>query len=151
MGRGSKPGAEHPNWKGNRAGVHAGRKRARSIYPLGPCERCGETGTDRHHKDGNTLHNGADNIEILCRRCHMTVDGRMESFVAAGENDRKPEPPKRCIICGRIWKYPRNGRCEACAVYFRRHGKERTPDAVGWWHETHGTTWNQARSEEANG
>lgn len=47
------------------------------MYQLGLCERCGKAATDRHHKDANTGNNEASNIEMLCRRCHMEIDGRL--------------------------------------------------------------------------
>jgi len=53
---------------------NAGRIRARKLYPLGPCERCGESpenkSIERHHIDGDTSHNEAWNIKLLCSRCH---------------------------------------------------------------------------------
>ena len=70
-------GEKHYRWKGDAAKPAAGRDRARDLFPLGPCERCGKPGVDRHHKDENTLNNGPENIQILCRRCHMEVDGRL--------------------------------------------------------------------------
>ena len=33
-----------------------------------------------HHKDGNTLNNNGDNVTILCRRCHMRIDGRLNNW-----------------------------------------------------------------------
>jgi hypothetical protein len=44
------------------------------------CDRCGKPGRDRHHRDGNTLNNEPENIECLCRRCHMEIDGRLARF-----------------------------------------------------------------------
>lgn len=55
-----------------------GRQMARYWVPLeGPCQRCGEApATDRHHVDGDPLNNVPDNIMLVCRQCHMDVDGR---------------------------------------------------------------------------
>ena len=87
--KGYKQTAEHirkrfarrsPNWKGDKATVKAGRTRALRTYPTAPseCERCGEAKRlERHHRDGDTLNNDRANIVFLCRRCHMTVDGRI--------------------------------------------------------------------------
>lgn len=61
--------------------VHAGRRRAQRLYPaLPPCERCGGDKAERHHKDANTMNNLRQNIEFICRRCHMQADGRMAAF-----------------------------------------------------------------------
>jgi hypothetical protein len=139
-------GPDSAVWKGDEATEHAGRLRAQKRYPLGPCERCGKPAIDRHHKDSVTTHNEPSNIARLCRRCHMEDDGRLVAFVeAAGGRKYGPEPPKPCSNCGRLWKPLRRGRCGACSDYFRAHGKERSEDAVSWWHEKHGSTWNQDR------
>lgn len=133
------------NWKGDAAGKDAGHCRARKLYPLGPCEHCGKPATDRHHKDGNTRNNEPSNVEVLCRRCHMLADGRLEAFAkAAGGRFHEPLPPRPCSNCGRLYKPLRRGRCGACSDYFREHNRERTEEAVAWWHQSHGSTWNQA-------
>lgn len=116
----------HYAWKGDKAKKSTKRQRAQRQYALGPCERCGEPGTDRHHKDDNTGNNVPTNIEILCRRCHMLTDGRLEKLIILVKVPRQPLKP--CINCGRIYKPLRHGRCGACDVYFRRTGKEWTSD-----------------------
>jgi hypothetical protein len=131
-------GERHPSWKSNDVGKGGGRYRAQQRYLLGPCDRCGNPATDRHHKDTNTANNDPGNIELLCRRCHMIADGRMERFVAAkGGRKDEPNPPKPCVICGRLKKPLRKGRCDTCDSYFRKYGVERTPEAVEWWHKSH--------------
>jgi hypothetical protein len=59
-----------------------GRQIARYWFPLeGDCQRCRDTpAVDRHHIDGNPLNNTAANIALLCRRCHMEVDGRIHGI-----------------------------------------------------------------------
>jgi hypothetical protein len=137
-------GADNPSWKGNRVKKDSGRERARKLYTLGPCEHCGKPATDRHHKDDNPLNNDPGNVEMLCRRCHMLADGRMEAFVKAeGARKHGSAPPKPCCNCGRLWKPLRKGRCGACSDYFRANNRERTVEAVSWWHLSHGTAWNQ--------
>jgi len=44
---------------------------------LGPCNICGKEARDLHHKDGNPFNHSAENIQELCRKCHMVVDGRL--------------------------------------------------------------------------
>ena len=123
MPRGLKAEKSH-GWKGNDAGVDAGRVRARNLYNLGPCERCGEPATDRHHVDGNTLNNEPDNVQIFCRRCHMIVDGRIELLPTVGV-PRKPAEISICVDCGVEYRPLRKGRCIRCAAYFYRHGSPR--------------------------
>lgn len=74
-------GADHPNWKGNKITVKGGRTRAIRLYPqVGPCIVCGNKKSERHHIDENTANNAPINIIILCRKCHMRADGRLEQF-----------------------------------------------------------------------
>lgn len=73
----SKRGAANPKWKGDAASKTAGNYRARNRYAATKCQRCGAPRAELHHKDENTLNNSPDNIQILCRRCHMQLDGRL--------------------------------------------------------------------------
>ena len=70
-------GDQHPQWKGDTASGSSKRGRARRLFKLRDCERCGKKATDRHHIDGNAGNNSPFNIAILCRHCHMQVDGRI--------------------------------------------------------------------------
>lgn len=132
-------GSNHRSWKGDQITVGSGRLRARRQYAIGPCERCGKPGLDRHHKDGNTKNNDPINVEILCRRCHMEVDGRLDEFVKSGQLavEKSRVAKKYCVNCGVLYKPLRKGRCNACNAYFRSHGAERTQESVAWWHEIH--------------
>lgn len=118
-------GPDHPHWKGDDATTMTKRKRARRLYALRACDECGASATDRHHKDGDTGNNARTNIAILCRRCHMTIDGRLTAFVAAGQPGRRKEvPPPPCVNCGSTRGPKRHGRCPRCAQYLRRRGVE---------------------------
>lgn len=117
-------GDRSPWWKGDAALPTTKRQRAQKSYPLGACQDCGDPATDRHHRDGDTGNNAPANIAILCRRCHMRIDGRLEQL-AATQRPRVDARP--CINCGRV-REPRalaRGRCTACADYWRRKGMER--------------------------
>lgn len=58
------------------------RNRARRLCPPGPCtwDGCSADGSDVHHIDGNHFNNDPANLTRLCRRHHMTVDGRLEAL-----------------------------------------------------------------------
>lgn len=112
---------ENHGWKGDAAGADTKRNRARRRYALGPCVLCGAPGCDRHHKDGNTGNNVPENIAVLCRKCHMLIDGRMD---AIHRIDRK-RPAKPCLNCQRLSKPLRKGRCHACHEYLSQRGVER--------------------------
>lgn len=108
-----------------------GRARARKLYVLPRlCEKCGlKPPTDRHHKDGNTCNNRRSNIEMLCRKCHMLSDGRLEALVNQPK-DFLFKAPKKCSNCDRVEKNTRKGRCHRCNEFFRRNGKEWTEDGA---------------------
>jgi hypothetical protein len=59
-----------------------GYDEAQVLYPLDGvlCEICGEKpAVERHHDDGDPLNNGRSNVQLVCRRCHMVIDGRLEA------------------------------------------------------------------------
>ena len=77
-------GAAHPNWLGDAITERSGRSRAIRAFPIiGGCIKCGKSRAERHHKNGNTADNSPQNIEIVCRRCHMKEDGRLAALVAS--------------------------------------------------------------------
>lgn len=76
-------GAAHYNWKADDIAVKSGRSRALRLYPESvPCVKCAAAKSERHHKDGNTRNNAPENIERLCRRCHMLSDEHREGTIA---------------------------------------------------------------------
>lgn len=120
-------GPSHHAWKGDKAKVASGRYRARSMYELGDCEKCGNPATDRHHKDGNTLNNKPRNIIPLCRRCHMIEDGRLARLRLVPHYTTDPSP---CSICSKLSKPLRRGRCHRCNEFLRRNGVEWTKEGA---------------------
>ena len=59
-------------FKGDAAGAMAKRMRAQKLFSLGTaCERCSGRAEVRHHKDENPGNNAPENIERLCRPCHI--------------------------------------------------------------------------------
>ncbi len=78
----ARRGADNHNWTGDKVTDQAGRKRAWVMYPnIGPCANCGRKRSERHHIDGNTANNDPSNIAIVCRRCHLAIDGRTDDSI----------------------------------------------------------------------
>lgn len=121
-------GEASPFWKGDSAQVESKRVRAVKLYPLGPCEACGAKATDIHHKNGDTGNNERANIMILCRKCHMKIDGRLEKFVAS--TPHLVLPIRNCENCGTPYKPLRKGLCHKCNEYQRRNGKPRSASVI---------------------
>jgi len=72
-------GEAHANWIGDAVSEKSGRSRAQRIFKeIGPCVLCGKLKSERHHIDANTANNEESNILIVCRKCHMEVDGRLK-------------------------------------------------------------------------
>ena len=69
-------GPDHHNYKPSASDPDVGRTRARRIYGVKQCEKCGKDRAEIHHKDGNTFNNNPENLAFLCRRHHMLADRR---------------------------------------------------------------------------
>lgn len=109
------------------------RKDARRLYPdLERCERCGATSQEkrleRHHRDGNPFNNSPTNIQPVCRRCHMALDGRLARLreTALANSERARKDPTPCVECGKLSKPLRRGLCHACNERKRRAEKRRS-------------------------
>jgi len=83
-------GPNHYAWKGDEANDVTKRQRVDNARAWGPCVKCGAQGTDRHHKDGNPGNNIPENIEVLCRRCHMIEDGRLDALIRMAKGSHVP-------------------------------------------------------------
>ena len=61
--------------------TNRGRIKARALHPvLGACEVCAtRPAVERHHIDGDTSNNRRANVLLVCRGCHMRLDGRLEA------------------------------------------------------------------------
>lgn len=116
-------GENHVFWKGDAARDETKRNRAQKMYELGDCERCCAPAADRHHVDGDTGNNVRENIQLLCRRCHMEVDGRLARLVEMARRNSVPKPPKPCGECGKLSKPLSLGLCHTCYERQRRRAK----------------------------
>lgn len=78
---------------------------ARLLLPSGSCEICGSNkNVDVHHKDGNPQNNNIENLQRLCRSCHI----------------RAHRVQKTCSICGaRVKGY---GYCNKHYMRFKKYG-----------------------------
>ncbi len=65
-------------WKGDQALYRTKHARMARLIPLGPCVNCGRQGHDRHCQSEDYT-----DIIILCRRCHMLIDGRIARSAGA--------------------------------------------------------------------
>ena len=127
-------GSNHPQWKGDDASPTTKRNRARRKFKLGPCIDCGKPGTDRHHIDGDPGNNAASNVAILCRRCHMKQDGRIDALskIAKASRELRKVKPQPCSNCKQLSKPLRRGLCHACNEYQRRTGKPRPYTTISY-------------------
>ena len=70
------------------------------------CERCGSTrNVDVHHKDRNHLNNTPENLELLCRSCHMKEHRKVA---------------KLCSICGQPTESL--GYCNKHYIRYKKYG-----------------------------
>ena len=80
---------------------------------------------ERHHRDGDQHNNERANVALLCRRCHMVVDGRLERAV------RNLVPKTRPTHCPQGHEYtPENTYTHpqgwrACRACLRAHDRRR--------------------------
>jgi rRNA maturation endonuclease Nob1 len=78
---------------------------ARQLLPSGSCEICGSNkNVDVHHKDGNPQNNVLENLQRVCRSCHIKIH----------------HPAKRCSICGA--KAKGFGYCNKHYIRFKKYG-----------------------------
>lgn len=118
---------DHHFWKGCNATNESKRTRAARRFSLKNqiCQKCEKLPAhDRYHKDGSLDNIEPENILLVCRRCCMELDGRLDALKIQ-DHSNQIKPPKQCIICRRFAKPLRKGRCHSCNEYYRRHNKDR--------------------------
>lgn len=62
--------------------ANSSRRDARRLYAKESCKVCGRNNAELHHIDGNPFNNEPGNITFLCRKHHMSVDGRLAQVTA---------------------------------------------------------------------
>lgn len=76
----------------------AGHKQALRLFPeIGPCEKCGDEKSERHHIDDDPQNNAPENIMALCRRCHTIEHGKAPTPGAQRMGRAKAAQIKRSI------------------------------------------------------
>jgi DNA modification methylase len=70
---------------------HAAAEHAPSVNlnRLARARKCGAVRGERHHRDGDTSNNDPANIAVVCRRCHMAADGRLDAFKDLARRNRE--------------------------------------------------------------
>lgn len=92
------------------AGWMAEHRKARMICPPGPCELCGATDAEVHHKNEDWRDHSPTNLQRLCRSCHMKAH----------------RSGARCLLCER----PHKG-LGYCDMHYQRFKKWGDPMKLG--------------------
>jgi len=75
-----------------------GHKAALRLFPeIGPCVKCGDEKSERHHIDDDPHNNTAKNIMPLCRRCHTIEHGKTLSPEAIKKGNAAAAKMRRAI------------------------------------------------------
>ena len=113
-----------------------GRKQALKMYPIiGPCVKCGNKKSERHHIDENPLNNAKENIMPLCKKCHcrehdinLTDEARAKGNVIASALKRaKMVCPQGHPYSGYNLIVKRDGArmCRQCNIEAKRRYRKR--------------------------
>jgi hypothetical protein len=119
---------DHYAWKADKAGRSSKRSRTARRFKIDAKQKCQNCFTkkaiDRHHKDHNLDNIDPKNILLVCRSCCMYLDGRVNKLRAM-DRSYQIKPPSPCMVCKKLTKPLRKGRCHSCNELFRRTGKDR--------------------------
>lgn len=94
----AKPVKENPGWM-------TAHHHARKLVAPGPCAKCGKPdASDVHHKDDDWQNNSPENLERICRSCHI----------------KEHRPKASCRLCGKPVKGL--GYCDKHYQRFKKWG-----------------------------
>lgn len=93
-----KKGKNSPNWKGDAVSLKVLHKWIeRQLGRPKCCSRCGVIGKVDLANISNEYRRDVSDWEWLCRKCHMTDDGRLEAFLQHSQSKKLPQ--KTCPVC----------------------------------------------------
>jgi hypothetical protein len=114
------------NWKGEAASETSKRQRGRRKYKLkNNCERCGRKARDVWHENRDLSDNSDGNLQSLCRRCRMELDGTLDIIKHWNKDNPRCKDNEPCCNCGKEEKYLTKKRCHTCYCYFLKHNSDR--------------------------
>lgn len=116
-----KMAEKNPMWKGDKVGYGALHTWVRARFPMPKfCNDCKEVPPMDLANKG-TYDRDLKNWEWLCRKCHMTKDGRNEKLKKLS-TDKKYLVPINCLWCGNTFtpkKITKKNCSGKCAGYTR--------------------------------
>lgn len=127
----SKLGVRHPLWKGDDAGYSAIHSWVRRNKPKSAfCEVCKVKSPQDIANISQLYKRDINDYEWLCRRCHMTKDGRLAVFLSINWSELNSRKIEKiiCRICGKIGSYRKKVLCKKC--YDKERDKRRWADKV---------------------
>lgn len=126
-----------PAWKGDAVGL--GQLHdwiEKQMERPDSCSKCGKRGKVDLANISNEYKRDISDWEWLCRKCHMTSDGRLNNFLSYSQNRKIPN--RECDFCGvSYWPHTRTSKycshsCRATANNYtrmdyknRKHSKQK--------------------------
>lgn len=124
----SKLGNRNPMWKGKNAGLDAIHIWIRLRLPKPAlCQNCNKVPPYDLANISQKYKRRLDDWLWLCRKCHMTIDGRLKKFLSL---KRWTKPPIICKLCKELKKHYGHGYCSRCSDNLRYYTKRRTEQTV---------------------
>lgn len=110
-------------WKGQEASKASKYMRLRRRIDKRPCDSCGNQSFDIRPKNPGAWDSiDPKDYQVLCRKCSMKLDGRLERFKELNNRPRLLKPAEPCSNCFVPYKPLRKGLCHSCDMYQRVHG-----------------------------
>lgn len=127
----SKTGDNNPSYKKNND-ISRNRLHRRIESIMGrpdKCSLCGATGAVDLANISNEYKNDVSDWEWLCRKCHMSKDGRLEATRKRGIDSRK-RFDKPCAYCRKMFMPSKlkTRYCSNSCGAFAQHAKRRTQE-----------------------
>lgn len=106
---------DNPMWKGEGVGLYALHVwvKNRKPKPL-HCEMCKSAQPVDLANISQQYKRDVDDFEWLCRRCHMTKDGRLKKLLEFKKIPKPPRLPEMCVSCNKIKHTVAKHYCSTC-------------------------------------